>query len=53
VGARANSIEGRQEVLAQVAIGQGEGGDAGHSQFIDEAALQRAIGPLAAAARLG
>ena len=45
-------IEVGDEVFAQVPIGAGDGGDAGHAQLIDEPALQRAIGALAATARL-
>ena len=42
-----------EEALAQVAIGAGEGVDAGHPQLVHEAILQRAIDALPAAPRLG
>jgi hypothetical protein len=42
-------IEVGDEVLAQVAVGHGDGRDAGHPELIDEPPLQRAIGPFAAA----
>ena len=41
-------IELGDEVFAQIPIGAGDGADAGHAQFIDEAALERAIGALTA-----
>src|SRR5215470_5218990 len=46
-------VERREEVLAQVAIGRGDGGDAGDAPLVDEAILQRAIDPLTAAAGSG
>src|SRR5437773_267541 len=46
-------IEAGQELLAQIAIGGGHGGDAGQPEFVDETVLPRAVDPLAAAARLG
>src|SRR5262249_10139063 len=46
-------VEGRQEVLAHVAIGGGKRRDAGHSKLVDEAILQGPVDPFAAAARLG
>jgi len=46
-------VEAGEEALAQIAIGHGDGGDAGESQLVHEAALQGAIGALAAPARLG
>src|SRR3989449_5698984 len=45
-------VEAGEEALAQIAIGHGDGGDAGESQLVHEAALQGAIGALAAPARL-
>jgi len=32
-------IEGRQELVAEIAIGGGHGGDAGDAQFVDQAVL--------------
>src|SRR5918993_1112442 len=46
-------VEAGQEVIAQVTVGRGDSGDAGHPQFIDEAALERLIRAFSAAARLG
>src|SRR5438445_81659 len=46
-------VEGGQEAVAHIAIGRGHRGDAGGTQFVDEAVLQGAVGALAAAARLG
>src|SRR5882724_656232 len=45
-------IEVGEEMLAEVAVGEGDGGDAGHAELIDEPSLQGAIGPFAAAPRL-
>src|SRR5205814_2297210 len=42
-----------QEALAQVPVGGGDRGDAGHAQLVDEPALQRAVHALTAAAGLG
>src|SRR5438034_968206 len=46
-------IEAGQELLAQIAMGGGHGGDARQPEFVDETVLPRAVDPLAAAARLG
>jgi hypothetical protein len=46
-------VEGGQKVLAQIAVGGGDGRNARHAQLVDEPALQRLIGALAAPARLG
>src|SRR5256712_7368350 len=45
-------VEGGQELIAQIAVRGGHGGDAGHPQLVDEAVLQGAVDPLAAAPRL-
>ena len=42
----------REEALAQILVGGGHRADLGHSELVDEAALQRAVGPLAPAAGL-
>ena len=46
-------VELWEEVIAQVPVGGGQSGDAGHAQLVDEAPLQGAIDALAAAAGLG
>ena len=52
IGGRASEfgIEGGEEVLAQVAIGRGDGGDAGDAPLVDQAILQGAIDAFTAAA---
>src|SRR5438445_987438 len=52
-GAAEFGIERRDELLPQVAVRRRNGRDAGDAQLIDQATLQGAIGPFAAAARLG
>ena len=46
-------IVGGQEACGQVAIGGGDGADAGHAELIDEAPLEGAVEAFAAAAGLG
>src|SRR5256712_11276050 len=45
-------VEGGHGLIAQIAVRGGHGGDAGHPQLVDEAVLQGAVDPLAAAPRL-
>src|SRR2546425_12563666 len=45
-------VEAGEEAVAEIAIGRGNGGDAGQAELVHEAALQRAIGALAASAGL-
>ena len=47
-GAGELGVQRGEDVFAEVAIGQREGGDAGQPGAVDEAALQGAIGALAA-----
>src|SRR5438552_9101635 len=46
-------VVGREEVLAQIAVGEGGRRDPGHAEFIDEAILKGAVEAFAAAAGLG
>jgi hypothetical protein len=45
-------VEGRPEVIPQIAIGGREGANAGHAQFVDEPIWQGAIDAFSAPARL-
>src|SRR3989475_9419898 len=45
-------VEAGEEAVAEIAIGRGDGGDAGEAELVHEAALPRAIGALAASAGL-
>jgi hypothetical protein len=55
IGGRAGEggVVVREEVLVEIAVGGGDGVDARHAQFVDEAVLQRAVGAFTAAAGLG
>jgi hypothetical protein len=46
-------VVGGQEAGDQIVVGGGEGADAGQAEFVHQAVLQRAIGPLAPATGLG
>jgi hypothetical protein len=52
-GAGEGRVVVRDEPLAQIRVGPGDGGDLGDAQLVDEAILQRAVEPLDPAARLG
>jgi hypothetical protein len=41
-------VVGRQEAVDEIAVGGGEGADPGQAELVDQAVLERAIGPFAA-----